>query len=374
MPFFIYTATNNKNQTVTERIEADNTNTARYRLELQDYTGIEFYTDLMAHDTHKLFGNNKYAKQERIPPKNLLECYKENGLWRGLFRSIKTHTFIWLPLMIGLIYNYYQTSAFTIWSYLINVAAVVFLIHFTRINLPARIFDVIWNASIWAEWDKVRFWVKIANLANKIAVIPIPKFFLDVRLACADAAQGNLDEALLRLNRYKTDEKVTPYNYHVHLAMVYDKAKLYDKVIEEREWIVENGTGESGGLIDYAVTLVLHRKDTAKARELIEQAYEKEITVMARPFALYCKGIIEVEDKNYDKADFYLSEAMNAIAPFSKSQMMIGLTATVKVFQAITMAHKGNREQARKLFESAKPYLLANKKDELIERCQQVVG
>jgi tetratricopeptide (TPR) repeat protein len=365
---FVYTAANPDGKNVTERIEAENIGQAKYRLEIRGFSEITFHANELRDEILQTF-------EVKENPLNKVSAEIENkikthNLAESILFAFKTWAIIWIPLLAWLVYDISNAKSY--WLSLTFFGA--FILYFVFLNLPSVFYKMLIDAYEWARWDEVRYWVKIINWYNKISPLAVPAYELDSRLACADAAEGDLENGLRRMKKYENHPKVSRFLYYAKLAIIYEKAKRHDKKLEYQELTVREYPDRTDGYIDYAFTLARDFRDTSKAREVLETISEKEITFMALPFVSFCQGIIEFEDGNLQKAEFDLLRALEKAKPFERAMLFTGVMSELKAYLSLLYGKIGEKDKALDFLQEAKPYLLANKEDELLERCEKALA
>lgn len=365
---FLYTAANPDGKNVTERIEAENIGQAKYRLEIRGYSEITFHANEMRDEVCQTF-DVKENPLNKVSPQ-IENKLKTQGVAEGVLFSLKAWAIFWIPLLAWLIYDLAKGESFRL-SLTLFVA---FVFYFIFINLPSVFYKLLIEAYDWARWDEVRNRVKIIRWYNKISPLAVPEFDLESRLACADAAEGNLENALRRMVKYENHPKVSRFLYYARMAVIYEKAKRPDKKLEYQELTIREYPDRTEGYIDCAFTQARYFKNTAKAREILDAATEREITFIAQPFVSFCRGIIELEDGNLQKAEFDLLRALEKTKPFEKAQLFTGVISELKAYLSLLYGQIGEKDKAFGFLQEAKPYLLANNEDELLERCEKAVA
>lgn len=364
MKSFLFTAVNRDGKSVTERVEAENLAQARYKLEIRGFSEITFYESELSNEVDNLF-DEKHAKNRDKLLKHQVGLQYDTRLRRYFFNVLKVTFFIWIILLYR-VYTDHNLNSF-LWL----GGAVSVILYF---SLPTIIFNRLHEAHCWAENGKVRFWANAAKYFNVVAFVKIPVSRIDYYFACADAREGNLNAALAKIAKYETDAKVSKRIFYSYLNGVYASAKNFDKILQIQEKSLREGNVFTEEMLDYATVLTRRHRKTTQAREVLERVLDTELTAMARLFVPFCQGIIEVEDGNFLQAEFYLEQARKQIEPFRKNSYLVGLRSEVKAFLAITLGMRGEKEEAAKLFQEAKPYLQANKETELLRRCEEAVS
>jgi hypothetical protein len=364
-PSYLFTAQNKDGNSVTERVEAENLSAARYKLEIQGYTCIQFHQSEFSNDIYNLFDEHQIKNAKKHPPKQMIALQYKTGWHYTILNALKATAIFWIPMLMWAIYS---QKSLPIFALTIFGGILLYCI------MPALIYHQFITNHFWANSKQVRFWGSVAKLFNLISINKLPEFELDAKLACADAREENLNEGLRRIAKYQNNPKVSKRLLNVSIAGVYTAAKKYDEVLSVRENSLREGNIFPEELIDYAVTLAAHHKKTSQAREVINRVMDMELNVLGKVFLPYCQGIIETEDGNLPKAEFYLRDALNQLKPFEKNSHLDGLRCLVKSFLSISLGNQGDKQEAEQLFREAKPFLIAQKETELLQRCEEAVA
>jgi hypothetical protein len=364
MTTFLFTAADRSGKSVTERVEAENLSQARYKLEIRGYSEITFYESELSKDVESLFDKKDLKNRDKFPKKQVGLNY-DTRLRRHFFNVLKYTSFCWMILLFLIYINRDLSSV--LWF-----GGSVLVVNY--LTFQSVIFKCLHVAHCWGRNKQVRFWGSVAKWFNRIALIKIPNSMIDLYLACADAREDNLPNALRRMAKYQNDPKVSKRLYTLHLVRIYSNARDFEKVIGLYEETLRDGNVFTEEMLDYALCLARRQKRTTLAKSVLEKVFDSELTALARLFVPYCQGVIEVEDGNFSQAEFYLKQASKQLEPFQKNTFMVGLKSEVKAFLAITQGRRGEKEEAEKLFEEAKPYLVAVKDTELIQRCEEALS
>ena len=363
MPKFLFTAVDRNGKSITERVEAGNLSQARYKLELNNYSEIAFYESELAHDVNNLFEKKQIENQHKFPKQQVALQY--DTTLTSTFLNIFKYTFFWWLILL---YNVLTDFSFFTFAWL--GGSILVIAYFV---LPTIIFNRLYEAHCWNKNKEVRFWSNTGRWFNKIAVVKIPYLELDTHLGCADAREGRVKTAVERIVKYKNDSKVSERLYKMALIRIYGNARDFDKVLCLYEDSFAQGDYNFEELLDYAICLARRHKQTSRARNVLEKFFEYETTVLTKLFALYCQGVIEIEDKNFLQAEFYLQRAVKELEPFSKNSYLVGLRSEVKAFLALALFNNGQTDNAKKLYDEAKPYLIAVNENDLLQRCEAIL-
>jgi hypothetical protein len=364
MSTFLFTAVNRDGKSITERVEADNLSQARYKLEVQGFSEITFYESELSEEVVNVFREKEIKNRGKFLKQQVGLQY-DTRLRRNFFNILR-YTFIWWAIIL---YMLYQNRDLLTFLWFCGTVAMT-----SYFSFPSVIFNRLHEAHCWDRNRQVRFWSSVAKYFNYISIVKIPAFYIDSYLSCADAREGNMVNALNRLEKHRNNPKVSKRMFNLKLISIYGNARQFDQVRALQEHSMNEGSVLTEELIDYAICLARRHKDTARAKNVLQNIFDRELTVMAKLFIPYCQGVIEVEDGNLPQAEFYLKQAAKELEPFEKNTYLIGLKSEVKAFLAITLGRRGEKEEAEKLFNEVKPYLTAISDKELIQRCEMVLS
>ncbi len=372
MTNFLYTAKNRVGQRVTERISANNTSAARYALETRGYTEICFETDELQADIDRL--NNAKPLPKEWTPELEMESRRLGGPWSHVLFALKLNAVLWVPLVFWDYNSLLKGAPYGFWSWTGFLLSIAFIIYLVCVVVPGIVFQLILTASAWARWDELRMWVRRMRQIKKFLPVPIPEFDLDMRLGYALASEGKLDEALALASKYENDPTVGKGIYNNRVSSFFLPVGQYQKCVEMRAKSVEQGTGSASELIDYAMVFARDCRDPAGARRVLERVEGMEIASIGVPFLSLCKGIIAVEENEWNVAKGHLVDALRKAKPFEANVAFTGVLSQINAYLAIALANLGERDEAVKHFRAGAAYLIAHKKAELIARCEEATG
>lgn len=364
-PSFLFTALDKSGKNTTERVAAETLSVAKYKLEIQGYSHIEFFESEVSTDVKSLFGEKQLSNANNQTPEHQLALYYKSGWYHTLLEFLKVTLIFWLPMLI---WAGYSRQSFPLYALAVFGAITIYFM------IPAMIFNYFTIAHLWANNGGVKFWGRIASLFNLISVNKIPKFELDSKIACAEAREGNVNGGLSRIAKYQNDSKTPKRLFNISLGAIYCAAKKYDEVLIIRENSSRESDVSTEELVDYAVALALHHKKTSEAREVVERVMSRELNSFGTLFLPLCQGIIETEDGNFTLAEFYLREMSERLKPFQKNEYLDGLRHLAGTILTIALGNQGKKEEASQTFRAAKPYLIAQKEFELLQRCEEALS
>jgi tetratricopeptide (TPR) repeat protein len=371
---FLYTAVNRDGETVIERIEATNTTTARYALELRGYSSIVFHTDEWQDTFQQWAGQQVEIDNEAWTPEKELESRTSGGAWSHITFLFREFKFFWLPLAVWNTLSVLSGPPYGWISWLGFLLSGWFGVYFVWASLPGVVYQRLLYARVWAKWRAVYRWVAVLRFLQRFGAAPLPDMHLDACVAKALAAEGQIDEAVALLRKYENDESVPRSFYYSELGSVYDKGRLFKQATEYRARAVEASTGGAAEHIDYALGLILRLRDPQQARVALTAIADKETIDLATAYVSYCWGLIALEEGNYDEAKTRLLVAQQQAMPYAANVVMLEFFMEVKAHLVIVTAKSGDKQQAKQLFSEVKRFLIAHQEVDLYQCCEEALA
>lgn len=370
MKEFIFSAKNKEGKDVTERIEAENLGQARYTLECRGYEAISFHTNDLTHDVYEMHGERAKRSLKKVSPEFIKEAHK-GGLVRVILLLLRNTWHLWSIIFLASLFLCFMWGISLLWAFLPIAILMTFTLY---LQTPTLFFTELTKAENMADWPQVRKWVKILSVSNKINIGKIPDFWLDTRLAYADTADGNLVQALNRIKKYENDPKVAKAFYYTSHAGIYSVMSDKEKLLEYRKLAMEHSGNRVEETLDYAIGLARFKGQTDEARMLINQVYEGELTELNSGSASFAMGVVECEERNYDKAQFHFERAKQQLLANADKNLLGGLFNAIDAYSVLIYANRGEYDKAEESFNATRPYLIAHKETELLERCERALA
>lgn len=355
---FLFSATDRQDRKVTDNIAAETLSQAKYALELRGFTAIEFLDSELSTDVIDTFSEHVRKNAKKNP--EIREIFLYDTSATTYFKVILKKTAISWIAILGLLVWTRSTFSFALFGF--SIASVIYL------SLPKFFYGNVIDSVFMANHRNARFWIAVTRAFNFISIAKIPNSELDMRLACLDAQAGNIEAALARIAKYSNHPKVSRRVYFGYLYSLHCWAKRYDDALKYLAESIKEGNDFPEELLDHATTLAHRKGETTKAREFIERVLDREANVLITALTPLTQGIIEVQDRNFAQAEFYLREAQRRMGPFSRNQYLIGPQSHLNAFLSIVLKAKGEMDEASRLFRLARPYLEAHRETELLAR------
>lgn len=373
MAIFLFSATNSNGEQIVDRIESSNLNNARNELEKLGYLSITFYDDNNASDLQKLIGTDHF-NSEVLSPETQLEFLRNNNITSSIIYGFKITFQYWIFLiiftLIGLIY--YPITGFMFWIGII--AIIVWLVSYAYTSLPTISFNLLIGSSKRAKWKNLRFYAQVIKLLNKIGPIKINEFEIDMNIATSYAAEGEFSKAKNIIDYYDNNSEIPKGLLYPRIISIYDKSRNFNKIIECYEKSLEITNNSSTILIDYTFYSIFRFNDLTKAKELLAQINEVEISEAASIYLSICKAMILIEDNNLFEAQFHLAEALRKAKLYSNNIFYSDVLDFIKLASIILNAKLGDKKTAAKLYKQIEKQLLAHNEFEIAHKCESLIS
>ena len=357
MRTFLFSATGPQGQDVTDNVDAETLSQAKYKLEVRGFTAVEFLQDELSSDITDTFGEDVRTRVQKNP--SLQEIFARDSSLTTYFKvMLKLSAIVWVPLALWMALSRSNSSF---------ISFGIFLAISIYFSLPTLFYTLMIDSVFMAKRRQALFWIGVNRSFRYVSFVKVPNSELDMRRASLDAQAGNIGTALARVAKYANDPKVSRRVYLTYLYSLSTAAKQYDEALRYQAQSIGEGNDFPEELLDHALTLA-RKRETAKAREFVERALDKESSLLVSAFIPLTQGIIEVQDENFPRAEFYLREAQRRMDLFRHNTFLLGSRSHLNAFLSIVLKAKGEIDEATRLFELARPYLEAHKETELLAR------
>lgn len=311
------------------------------------------------------------APNARTPEKDV-ESRVSGGAWSHTVFCFRELRVVWLLLAVWNSVSILSSPPYGWLSWLGFLLTGGVSLYFLWTTLPGVAYQRLLWAKVWAKWNAVRRWVACLRFFKRYGIAPLPEMHLDGFVAKALAAEGQLNEAVAILNKYKNDETVPQSLLHGELGSVYEKARLFDKMIEHRAHAVAASTGSAAEHIDYALGLARYLRNPQQARVILASITDKEMTDLAAVYVSYCWGLIALEEGKYEDAKTHMLSAFQQATPYTTNILMLEFFMDLKAHLVIIFAKLGEKQHARQFFNEVKRFLIAHQEVDLLQRCREV--
>jgi tetratricopeptide (TPR) repeat protein len=367
MPKYLLSGKDATDRSRTEAVTARSADDAVARFKARGYVDVVLHSDeVIAH----LFQPDAL---KHLTPRDYLAIGRASRwqfLWQMVVRLYRTQWW-WFALMAALIVG--RRVLDVPWD-LLDSLAVVFLfmplviILFSELLSPSRKYERAMAYNAWGRWTEM---LAILPSVRRVLSDAVYAFYE----AKALAGLGRLDEALATVRPFADDPKTPAWLYWGQLADVFHAARLGDRAIDCGEKAVEHAPDNVTVLLDLAMSLLRYRRDAARARPLLEQALQHEISDMLRPFVFMVEGVLALEEGQSDRARPLLEESLKQAERFRHTTPLMGAAIDrIHTYLTLACAAQGDKTTAEKHFRIAEPRLRAFEANDLLERCRSALG
>lgn len=368
MATFLYSARAQDGSSVTEELDAESLETARYKLELRGFTAIKFHTDesMLRVDAHLREEMGGPLPETVLSPKQQVEARQGGGALSELWSAWKVNQIFWLPIGVWVGVTLFNGRPYGWGDWTGFALGIVFIVYFFWLVVPGVGYQLLLDASVWNREAETRRLRRLLLWSQKLGCPAIPKLELDLRLAWVLARSGKIEEGRELARRHEESAKGNP-TILGRLAGFYVAAGEH-----ERAHILQVAAAEAsgGGLseqIDLALGLVREQRKADEASEVIEKIADKEMSDMAKSFVAYVRGLIALENSKWKDALHQFEIVRKGLAAYQNPSAQ-GLLREVDAYCALAFAGNGDLEEGRQLLERSRPLLEARKEARLLDR------
>jgi len=374
VPSYLYEAIGPAGRKVQDRVEGESLAEAKASLSALGYTDIVFWESDLTRDVKdlNLAGAGLPVDGDgatQLTPAEAIAGRRRRGAARRIIWAFRKNFFFIVPLLAGNLYFLTKISHLTELEWKIFERTLGALGLVLLLCTPSACYQVILRASVWKDWKQMRRFIRIARWIRGKIKMGIPEYELQTREAFALASEGQLSQALQKMEEVRTKFPIKPYIFLSRLGTVYEYAGMPEKRIE---YLRQAMAGAPSGLailkLDLAMVLARGGRDIAGAKQLLAEATTMGKSRIECAGVSKCKGIIAVEEKKFTEAQSSLKEA---IALFSDvgSALVEWTICEIKAYLCLACAGLGQRDEASRLWREIKPLLVARNERELIRRC-----
>jgi tetratricopeptide (TPR) repeat protein len=202
-------------------------------------------------------------------------------------------------------------------------------------------------------------WDKALRLSARVDSLPAAE--LAARRAAALAGSGRLDEALDLIERYADDPKWPEWLYWMYRADVLTFGGNQDECIASLRQAMRLSPLNATVMLVLAVKLLRQRGDVSAARELLQCAIDAGVAENIRYLLFQVEGLIAVRENDLQRAREMFGKALAELAPRAGAPLIRMIDAGIRGQLAVTHAKLGEREAAEREFQTAEPYLRAQR-------------
>lgn len=364
MPTYLWTARDRQGNKTALRIEAATTEQARNELLQQGYTDLQLQTDDLAS------GLQVHSSPECVvSAQDQVRFLNEGKFTIGevFWKNFRDFGVLYILLVGAALWSYF--SGLLVLGISLSVCIPVLFVWRSAILLQGLYMEQLFAAKEWHRWDRMLRVVSRMERYSRIMKLKQPE--IANYKAQAKAGLGDLDGALREIRRFESDSRTPRWLYLIHLAMVYDAARDFDKALELSQQAVAEGPPSGSLNLSLAERLILRKRDVVKAKAALARAESLDLPQLAQPFVPLCKGMIEFECGNNELASQLLEEALGKLQRLSHHSMIGSAIRLAKTYLCLACAARGDRKAGERYFAEVRDYLIATREQEVLQRCEQ---
>jgi tetratricopeptide (TPR) repeat protein len=367
MPEYFISARDPNGRKVTERFEASSADEAVEALHNVGYTEIVLHTD----DVFAAVAPIRRSPASKLSPREIVKLRSGGDLSLSLFLLRRAYFSWWPPVVVAMALCHWSLTRawgeiewLVLGALLLPLPLTLVVLFLNRLNKYKRLLE----AASWGRWQEVlRLLPTLSKKTNEHE-----RAF---REAQALAGLGRLDEALNLFAPFADNDEIPLWLYWSRKAEIYGAARLWHEVVEAREKAAALAPDNAALLIGLAGSLVRHKHDAHRARDLVDRAKNHAISDTVAPIVTLVEGLIALELGDASKARSELETALVARRRgWSATPHGRVVRDLIHAHLAIAYAQLGKMKSARKHFRHAEPRMRALASDDLLQRCEHALG
>ena len=368
MAIFLLTATDPSGRRESLRIDAETSQEACERLERDGYRDIVLHTsDVEA--SMKL----KSLESDELTSADLVTLRGASRF--GFFWFLLTRLYAKSRIMVGiaivfLLVKWWTSESLGFLGYAAMVVAcapLAIAIVFTFVGMSNK-YNALINAQAWGHWQEV--------LDRAPALQGGPQDYdVAVREACALAALGRLGEGLKKLEDCAATSKQPRWMHLSRLAEVYDSAHQHAKALEYHQLAYQEAPDDSTIQLGLAMSLLMNETDATQAKQLIEMAEAQRLSDAQLMILPYIKGLYALNTRNFSEAKQHFQTAHKKLSAMAAASPLVGVVIDMnRGWLAIALANLREHQEAEKLYQMARPRIVALNSLRILNRMNQALG
>ena len=376
MPQFLFRARDKSGQSMEDRVEAATLGQARYKLELQGLTDIEFFTPESIVEIQRMALSGTGIEAEdipEVPASTEIAAQARRGVASQFLWALSWHMFAIGPLLLWNWLSWTGDRPFGWSDWLGFILTPLYLLFFIKLVLPLVLFNILLEAALWQDWEKQARCIRLARWLRLFMRTGLPDNELRFREAYALAAQGNLSAALLHVEQLRGHPDITEYLFLSRSASIYEHAGDYTQQLRCAEQATNKNPDAADSWIDLAMVRIRHFADVGGASAALARAEEKDLSEMAKGVLLLTKGMIAVEDKRMPEGEALLLEARAILKKFGIA-LIKALEAELQAYLVLALAGQGRASEAKTEYLALRPLLVVDKRNKLLSRADAALA
>ncbi|MFZ6721675.1 hypothetical protein [Undibacterium sp. Ji49W] len=366
---FNFTAKNNSQTVVTDRVVAATYEEALATLQKAGYTDINMISN--AATAINLNDDNSRNRLELTAAEEQ-QLQRQPSLLMQLAMLFARNASWWGPLLVlwaiaTAMYGYASTAAI--------IPAALLLLHllgFIWSKVPMILYNRTLEACTWNRWAEAERIMRALARWKSWFKIAIPEHEIIFRLATAEAGQGRLADGLKRAAVLKHDASLKPGFYESRLSSVYFAARDFQQValVQHTSRKLNPGVAPS---IDLATTLARHLNNFKAAELLLADIDKATLSQLERLFFFICQGVISLNTGRPELAITQLNEAYEITAAYASMPLMQANVTEIRAHLALALCACGRQVEANPHALAAHTMLLAWQDTAMLQRLKDAL-
>jgi tetratricopeptide (TPR) repeat protein len=368
MPEYFYTALDSRGRRHTDSIEAESADEALRQLRDEGCTDVVLHTDDVMASVLNVTPENRrfYSPRELV---SLGRMRFPELLLFSVGKHVRNAWWCFLLAICFLAFRRWEEDPWHImdWLLVAFLLSPLVLVPITLLMGPSRKYDRLLQAVVFAEWEDVL--ERVENLKQQLPVNEVL-----FRKAQAQIGLGEVEEGLRTFQVLEYTQDIPDWLYWSLRSELCFKADRIEDGLIAGEKAAKLAPDNATVLLDYADSLLLHKRDAAAAAQLLAWAKEKPISDLIVWAVSQVEGMLALESGAPRAAVEHLERARAEAQVIRANGLYPLIQAKLATYLCLACAALGDAAAALRHFGRARPLLELHKKRELLQRCHEALA
>ncbi len=362
----LYSAMDEKNQSVEGFIEALNNRDAIEKLKSQGLNQIKLHGDASLFDQERDIITWLDKKTQSKIARKHLQIQKTKLTFGSYLSDLLQSSFFPIALGGGVTYWGYMEHSY-IWASIGTITAFAPLFFGLWNYRLARNFDNLLKSYAYGEFDKALELAYTLKEESKMADLVA---YADFVIAVNKAKEGELDEAIKILQSYSSDFETKPGLFQSRLATLYFAAGQYESFCyHHKQAYLESQ--QPVMLLDWLLAEVMVG-DHKVIEQYIDQIAIEELPQYGVPYIDFVKGYALYKEGKLSEAKSYLESAQEGFLEYQENPAVWAILALSCVVYALVHYDLGEVEEAKaQINEGVEQIIVAHGDKKLLEELRK---
>jgi tetratricopeptide (TPR) repeat protein len=380
MPEYLWSGTSpSGEQGAAERVQADNIEAAKAILISRGWTNLQFHKgEIHSYVKTSMAANRGYKLH--LTPKEELRVHKggNSAFFHHWWHSLVQHKFNLTIFALIVLYGIFRQQMWlaSFFGALLLLYILLFPIGYFRASGSNRLFRKLVTARNWYRWDEVLQCVEQFKKRQQTKKMGIGRAQLARYSAQALAGTGRLEEAIKIFNEETASANMPEWLRLSQIGTIYHVAGQFDNALEYRRRAATASTDDASPVVGLANYLVEHFSFVDESKALLAKVETKTLCDIGSTALPKLRGIIAYRENDFRSADRYLREALAGMEKKAQARYHLFERSllTLNGQLAVVNAALGNRAEAEKFFKNSCDFLVATKRQDLIDAYHRFSG